>query len=123
MLAVACGGASGGGTTTGSGPVTVHIAHLADLTGAVKDSNKVQIEGMNIALDEINNDPNTKFKIVIDRQDTGADPTKALAEMKDVADNSQVVLQIGPPSSTEFFAAVPQAEKLKMPVCLPDLVP
>jgi branched-chain amino acid transport system substrate-binding protein len=114
LLVLACGGA--GTPTSSSGPIQVKIAHLADLTGAIKDANKFQIEGMEIALSEVNSAPNAKYKITIDRQDTGADPAKALALMKDVAANPDYVLQIGPPSSTEFFAAIPQAAKLKMPI-------
>lgn len=114
VLVLACGGASST-TTSSSGPIEVKIAHLADLTGGIKDANKFQIEGMDIALSEVNT-PSAKYKITIDRQDTGADPAKALALMKDVASTSDYVLQIGPPSSTEFFAAIPQAEKLKMPI-------
>lgn len=94
-------------------PVTVTIAHLADLTGPTAEANAAQIRGMDLALAEL--EESSDVTIEIQREDTGGDPTRALALMREVDANEDVVLQIGPAQTPEFFAAVPVAEQLELP--------
>jgi branched-chain amino acid transport system substrate-binding protein len=119
LLAAACGSGKTTTTapTTAAGPkqqITVKIAHVAALTGAISAANQAQVRGMDLALEKAN--ASGKYKIEIKRDDSGADPTKAVAITKENAADSSIVLQIGPAASGEFFAAVPLAESLKLPI-------
>lgn len=120
LVAGACSSSKSSSTTNttaaaaGQQQIVVKIAHLAALTGNIAAANAAQVRGMDLALDKVN--ATGKYKIEIKRDDTGADPTKAVALTKENAADSSIVLQIGPAASSEFFAAIPLAESLKLPI-------
>jgi len=116
IITAACGGSSKSSSASAppsSGQQTIKLAHLAALTGNIAAANEAQVRGMDLALDKVN--ATGKDKIEIKRDDTGADPAKAVALMKQNATDSSIMLQFGPAASSEFFAAVPLAEGLKLP--------
>jgi branched-chain amino acid transport system substrate-binding protein len=121
----ACGGgddddASSSATTTAGetgasdGPVEIHIAHIADLTGPAKTSNEAHVRGMDLALDVLAEQGD--ITIDIERRDTSGDVARATSTMTELANDDSIVWQFGPANTGEFFAAIPIADQLKMPM-------
>lgn len=103
-----------GGGDTGGEPVEIHIAHIADLTGPAKTANEAHVRGMDLALDILGEAG--EVTVDIDRRDTSGDVARASSTMTEVANDDAVVWQFGPANTGEFFAAIPIAEQLEMPM-------
>ncbi|MEY2453691.1 MAG: branched-chain amino acid transport system substrate-binding protein [Acidimicrobiaceae bacterium] len=106
--------AASGSATSAAGPIKIKISHLADQSSTAKLPNEANIRGMDVALDQLKEEG--KIEITIERQDTGNDVAKAVSLMTENAGDSSIVWQFGPPFSGQFFAAIPLAEQLKMPI-------
>lgn len=101
------------GDTTGE-PIEIRIAQIADLTGPAKAANEQQVAGIELALDVLAEQG--LVDITIDRRDTSGDVARATATMTEVAADDSIVWQFGPANTGEFFAAIPIADQLQIPI-------
>ena len=75
-----------------------------------------QKEAMDMAIEEINNDPKTKTKIDLITYDTGLKKNEAINAVKRAVDQDKVLAIIGPMTTGEFFASGPIAQQSKTTV-------
>lgn len=68
-------------------------------------------DGVDLAVDEINKDPNTKYKIDLVTYDTKLNKTEAVNAMKKAIEEDKVLAVEGPMTSGEMFAAGPIAQQ------------
>ena len=99
--------AAGSGNTVKFGFITAYTGPGAAYGQAMKD-------GVDLAVDEINKDPNTKYKIDLVTYDTKLNKTEAVNAMKKAIEEDKVLAVQGPMTSGEMFAAgqhpgIPQA--------------
>lgn len=96
--------AAGPGNTVKFGFITAYIGPGAAYGQAMKD-------GVDLAVDEINKDPNTKYKIDLVTYDTKLNKTEAVNAMKKAIEEDKVLAVEGPMTSGEMFAAGPIAQQ------------
>ena len=114
ILAVCLIGAIGAGTLIAvpySGEnVTIDVGVLVPLTGDLAVYGNDVLEGIDIAVDEINEGGGIAGKEVrIICRDTGGDPDRSVAMMEELADHGVPVV-IGPVTSSSAIAVAPIAE-------------
>lgn len=96
--------AAGSGNTVKFGFITAYTGPGAAYGQAMKD-------GVDLAVDEINKDPNTKYKIDLVTYDTKLNKTEAVNAMKKAIEEDMVLAVQGPMTSGEMFAAGPIAQQ------------
>ena len=96
--------AAGSGNTVKFGFITAYTGPGAAYGQAMKD-------GVDLAVDEINKDPNTKYKIDLVTYDTKLNKTEAVNAMKKAIEEDKVLAVEGPMTSGEMFAAGPIAQQ------------
>lgn len=96
--------AAGPGNTVKFGFITAYTGPGAAYGQAMKD-------GVDLAVDEINKDPNTKYKIDLVTYDTKLNKTEAVNAMKKAIEEDKVLAVEGPMTSGEMFAAGPIAQQ------------
>lgn len=106
-------GADEGTAAEGGEQTVVRISHIAALTGDISAANEAQIRGMDLALEQVNS--TGRYRIEIEREDSGADPAVSVGLMRENGANDDIVLQIGPAASGEYFSAIPLAADLELP--------
>ncbi len=103
-----CGGstktADAGGTSAKVGFITAYTGPGAAYGVAMK-------EGVDLAVEEINKDPNTKVKIDLVTYDTKLEKNEAINAMKRVITQDKVLCVEGPMTSGEMMAAGPIAQQ------------
>lgn len=96
--------AAGPGNTVKFGFITAYTGPGAAYGQAMKD-------GVDLAVDEINKDPNTKYKIDLVTYDTKLNKTEAVNAMKKAIEEDKVLAVEGQMTSGEMFAAGPIAQQ------------
>lgn len=107
-----CGGASKGGDSA-SGK-SAPIGFITAYTGPGAAYGQAMKEGTELAVDEINNDPNTKIKIDLKEYDTKLVKTEAINAMKKAIEQDKVLAIEGPMTTGEAMAADPIAQQSKV---------
>lgn len=106
----ACCGNSNSDEAAGSGN-TVKFGLITAYTGPGAAYGQAMKDGVDLAVDEINKDPNTKYKIDLVTYDTKLNKTEAVNAMKKAIEEDKVLAVQGPMTSGEMFAAGPIAQQ------------
>lgn len=113
MIAGAFAGC-GGTKSTGSAPAdgkTAKIGVLEATSGPGAAYGIAMKEGVDLAVEEINKNPNTKIKLDISFYDTKGNKTEAINSMKKLIEQDKVLAIEGPTFSGEMLAAGPIAQQ------------
>jgi len=120
VLAVAgCGGSGGGsgtsgGSQSGSGPIAV--GYYGDMTGNTATFGNSTKEGIDLALEEINQTPPLGRTLEIHTEDDQGKPDQAASVVTKLITQNQVVAVIGEVASSNSLAAAPICQKEKIPM-------
>ena len=108
-----CGGdkSSSGGSADGK---TVKFGFVTAYTGPGAAYGVAMKEGVDLAVEEINKNPNTKMKIDLVTYDTKLNKAEAINAMKKCIEQDKVLAVQGPMTSGEMFAAGPVAQQSKV---------
>ena len=112
ILALSLAGC-GGNTSKkeAAGGQTAKIGLMDALTGNAAVYGKSVQEGVQLAVDEINNNPDNKIKIEVVTEDTGGEKGQAMNAMNKLVHKDNVLAIIGPLLSGEAFASGPVAQQ------------
>ena len=108
-----CGGDKKAGGNAG-GAQTVKFGFLGAYTGPAAAYGQAMKDGTELAVEEINNNPNTKMKIDLKTYDTKGVKAEAINAMKKCIEQDKVLAIEGPMTSGEMFAAGPIAQQSKV---------
>ena len=108
-----CGGqkSDNGGA---KGQQTVKFGFVTGWTGPGAAYGTAMKEGVDLAVEEINNNPNTKMKIDLKEYDTNLVKAEAINAFKKCIEQDKVLAIEGPMTSGEMFAAGPIAQQSKV---------
>lgn len=106
-----CGGGSKGAASSAAAGDTVKFGFITAYTGPGAAYGQAMKEGVDLAVEEINNDPNNKLKIDLVTYDTKLNKSEAINAMKKCIDQDKVLAVEGPMTSGEMFAAGPVAQQ------------
>ena len=115
MTAVSIAGC-GGSKDGDSNGKSAKIGFITAYTGPGAAYGQAMKEGVDLAVDEINKDPNTKVKIDLKTYDTKLDKTEAINATKKAIEQDKVLAIEGPMTTGEIMAAGPIAQQDKV-VC------
>ena len=117
MMAMAFAGCGGGdkkaGSTAPAGS-SAKIGFITAYTGPGAAYGTAMKEGVDLAVEEINKNPNTKVKIDLVTYDTKLVKTEALNAMKKAIEQDKVLAIEGPMTTGEMMAAGPIAQQAKV---------
>lgn len=105
-----CGGEKSG-SSSGSAGQSAKIGVLEATSGPGAAYGIAMKEGVDLAVEEINSNPNTKIKLDIAFYDTKGSKTEAINAMKKLIEQDKVLAIEGPTFSGEMFAAGPIAQQ------------
>ena len=105
-----CGGEKSG-SASGSAGQSAKIGVLEATSGPGAAYGIAMKEGVDLAVEEINSNPNTKIKLDIAFYDTKGSKTEAINAMKKLIEQDKVLAIEGPTFSGEMFAAGPIAQQ------------
>lgn len=108
-----CGGDKKAGGNAG-GAQTVKFGFLGAYTGPAAAYGQAMKDGTELAVEEINNNPNTKMKIDLKTYDTKGVKAEAINAMKKCIEQDKVLAIEGPTLSGSMFAAGPIAQQSKV---------
>ena len=116
VLAGAFAGCGGQKSDNGGakGQQTVKFGFITAYTGPGAAYGTAMKEGVDLAVEEINNNPNTKMKIDLKTYDTKLVKAEAINAMKKTIEQDKVLAVEGPMTSGEMFAAGPIAQQSKV---------
>ncbi len=116
MIAGAFAGCGGDKKAAGSASAgnTAKIGVLEATSGPGAAYGIAMKEGVDLAVEEINKDPNTKIKLDIAFYDTKGNKNEAINAMKKAIEQDKVLAIEGPTFSGEMFAAGPIAQQSKV---------
>ncbi len=109
------GGASGGGS--GSGPILV--GYYGDLTGPTATFGTSTREGVDLAVEEINQDPPLGRPLEIRAEDDQGKSEQAVSVVTKLVDQDQVVAVLGEVASSNSLAAAPVCQRANVPMITP----
>lgn len=116
--AAVCGAFAGCGgdkkDTAAQGGQTVKLGFITAYTGPGAAYGMAMKEGVDLAVEEINANPNTKVKIDLKTYDTKLNKAEAINAMKKAIEQDKVLAVEGPMTSGEMFAAGPVAQQSKV---------
>lgn len=115
-MAVASLAGCGGTKDGGSNGKSAKIGFITAYTGPGAAYGQAMKEGVDLAVEEINKDPNTKVKIDLKTYDTKLDKTEAINATKKAIEQDKVLAIEGPMTTGEIMAAGPIAQQDKV-VC------
>ena len=92
----------------------VKIGFITAYTGPGAAYGVAMKEGVDLAVEEINNNPKTKVKIDLKTYDTKLVKAEAINAMKKAIEQDKVLAVEGPMTSGEMFAAGPIAQQSKV---------
>lgn len=117
VMAGAFAGCGGGQKSAGGdakGQQTVKFGFVTAYTGPGAAYGTAMKEGVDLAVEEINKDPNTKMKIDLKTYDTKLVKAEAINAVKKCIEQDKVLAIEGPMTSGEMFAAGPIAQQSKV---------
>lgn len=116
-LFTGCGGGTGGGNKTADDAATIKIGLSYELTGNVATYGQSSVDGVKMAIDEINAAGGVGGKqIELVEYDTKSDEAEATTLGKKLMSQDKVLAILGPATSGAFKAEIPDANKYKVPV-------
>lgn len=114
MMTAALAGCSGSKDSNSAGGKTVKLGFITAYTGPGAAYGQAMKEGVDLAVEEINKDPNTKVKIDLKTYDTKLDKTEAINATKKAIEQDKVLAIEGPMTTGEVMAAGPIAQQDKV---------
>lgn len=108
-----CGGTKSEGSAAADSK-TAKIGVLEATSGPGAAYGIAMKEGVDLAVEEINKNPNTKIKLDISFYDTKGNKTEAINSMKKLIEQDKVLAIEGPTFSGEMLAAGPIAQQSKV---------
>ena len=116
MMVAGLAGCGGTQTQSSQAPQgqSAKIGFITAYTGPGAAYGQAMKEGVDLAVEEINKDPNTKIKIDLVTYDTKLNKTEAINAMKKAIEQDKVLAVEGPMTSGEMFAAGPIAQQSKV---------
>lgn len=118
-LAAIAGCGSNGATTGGgsSAASTIKVGLLYELSGGVATYGQASVEGIKMAIDEVNAAGGVNGKqIELKQYDSKSEPAEATTLATKLMTTDKVVTIIGPATSGSFKATIPVANANKIPV-------
>lgn len=112
-------GSTGGGPTSGSGD-TIRVGYYGDLTGATASFGTSTLEGIELALDEINSDPPLGKKIELFTEDDQGKSEQAATVVTKLITQDRVVAVLGEVASSNSLAAAPKCQEAQVPMISPS---
>lgn len=113
LVLAGCGGNTQSTSSNISGK-SAKIAFISDYTGPGAAYGQSMKEGNELAVEEINNNPNTKIKIDMKEYDAKLQKTEAINAMKKAIEQDKVLAIEGPMTTGESMAADPIAQQSKV---------
>ena len=114
MMTAALAGCSGSKDSNSAGGKTVKLGFITAYTSPGAAYGQAMKEGVDLAVEEINKDPNTKVKIDLKTYDTKLDKTEAINATKKAIEQDKVLAIEGPMTTGEVMAAGPIAQQDKV---------
>jgi branched-chain amino acid transport system substrate-binding protein len=112
-------GGGGSGSGSGSSGSTIPVGYYGDLTGNTATFGTSTKEGIDLALDEINQKPPLGKQLEIKSEDDQGKPDQAASVVTKLITQNQVVTVIGEVASSNSLAAAPICQKEKVPMITP----
>ena len=112
-IAAGCGGEKKEAAASAAAGTSAKIGFITAYTGPGAAYGISQKEGVEMAVDEINKNPETKIKIDLHTYDTKLNKQEAINAMKRAIEQDKVLAVEGPMTTGEFFAAGPIAQQAK----------
>lgn len=109
-----CGGGQKSSSGDAKGQQTVKFGFVTAYTGPGAAYGQAMKDGVDLAVEEINNNPNTKMKIDLKTYDTKLVKAEAINAVKKCIEQDKVLAIEGPMTSGEMFAAGPIAQQSKV---------
>ncbi len=110
-----CGGAKkDAGASGAAAGSSAKIGFITAYTGPGAAYGQAMKEGVDLAVEEINKNPNTKVKIDLVTYDTALKKNEAINAMKKVIEQDKVLAVEGPMTTGEVMAAGPVAQQSKI---------
>ena len=109
-----CGGGQKADNGGAKGQQEVKFGFVTAYTGPGAAYGTAMKEGVDLAVEEINKDPNTKMKIDLKTYDTKLVKAEAINAFKKCIEQDKVLAIQGPMTSGEMFAAGPIAQQSKV---------
>ena len=109
-----CGGDKKAAASGAAGGQTVKLGFVTAYTGPGAAYGQAMKDGVDLAVEEINNNPNTKMKIDLKTYDTKLVKAEAINAVKKCIEQDKVLAIEGPMTSGEMFAAGPIAQQSKV---------
>jgi branched-chain amino acid transport system substrate-binding protein len=113
-LAGCPGGGGGGGSQSGSGPIAV--GYYGDMTGNTATFGTSTKDGIDLAVEEINQSPPLGRPLEIHTEDDQGKPDQAASVVTKLITQNQVVAVLGEVASSNSLAAAPICQKEKIPM-------
>ncbi len=111
-----CGGGEKKAEATAAEGQSAKVGFITAYTGPGAAYGISQKEAMDMAVEEINNNPDTKVKIDLITYDTKLVKSEAINAVKRAVEQDKVLAIIGPMTTGEFFASGPIAQQAGVPV-------
>ncbi len=105
---------SSGADSSGADGKSAAIGFITAYTGPGAAYGQSMKDGVDLAVEEINSDPNTKVKIDLKTYDTKLDKTEAINATKKAIEQDKVLAIEGPMTTGEVMAAGPIAQQDKV---------
>ena len=109
-----CGGEKKAASSAAPEGKSAKVGFITAYTGPGAAYGIAQKEAVDMAVEEINNDPKTKIKLDMITYDTKLVKSEAINAVKKAIDQDKVLAIIGPMTTGEFFAAGPIAQQSKV---------
>lgn len=107
-------GGGGGGAQSGSGPIAV--GYYGDMTGNTATFGTSTKDGIDLAVEEINQSPPLGRPLEIHTEDDQGKPEQAASVVTKLITQNQVVAVLGEVASSNSLAAAPICQKEKIPM-------
>jgi branched-chain amino acid transport system substrate-binding protein len=108
------GGGSGGGSSAGTGPIAV--GYYGDMTGNTATFGTSTKDGIDLALEEVNQTPPLGRPLEIHTEDDQGKPDQAASVVTKLLTQDKVAAVIGEVASSNSLAAAPICQKEQIPM-------
>lgn len=116
LVTAACGSGGGGAVGAGELPSEIKVVSVTDQTGTTAYVGSSQLEGIELAIDEINSQGVLgDSKIVLDKRDSASDTQTAVSQSTEAIADKSVSALLGPVLSSHAVAIAPLVERAQLP--------
>ncbi len=98
---------------------TIKVGVILPLSGVRSDAGESHSKGLELALEEINNNPKNKYKIELMYEDDQYDPKQGVSGFKELTEKENVNFIIGPVGTSVVLGVAPVAEEKKIILVTP----